>query len=283
MQTILVTGSNGQLGNEIKKFQDSFNYIFTDIDELDITNFNDLLQLFNKNKIDAILNCAAYTAVDKAETEPELAHKINVKGVENLNKISMEKEVPIIHISTDYVFDGKNFKPYLEQDKTNPQGIYGKTKLEGEEKLSKNPKAVIIRTSWLYSSYGNNFVKTIIKIAKENREIKVVSDQIGSPTYAFDLAEGCINIMKKIFNNTSNYSGIYHFSNEGVCSWYDFAKFIVDYKKIECIVFPISTKEFPRPAQRPHFSVLDKTKIKTTFDIKIPYWTDSLKNCLNLL
>lgn len=283
MKTLLITGSNGQLGSELKKFTGHFSYIYTDFEELDITNFNNISKLFFEKKIDGIINCAAYTAVDKAETEQEMAYKINVSGVENLNKISVENQIPIIHISTDYVFDGKFFMPYSEKDSTNPQGIYGKTKLQGEEKLLNNNKAVIIRTSWLYSSYGNNFVKTIHKIAKENNHIKVVFDQIGSPTYAFDLAEVCINIMNKIFENNNKFSGIYNFSNEGVCSWYDFAKFIVEYKNINCDVIPIPTSEFPRPAPRPYYSVLDKTKIKSHFDIKISHWTDSLKKCLDLL
>ena len=285
MKNILVTGSNGQLGSEIRVLSSSskFNYIFTDIEELDITNTVEVQEFFDKNNIEAVINCAAYTAVDKAEEDEKTAHLINVTGIENLKNTSKKNNIPIIHISTDYVFDGKNYKPYIESDSTNPQGIYGKTKLEGEKTLLDYEKSIIIRTAWLYSSFGANFVKTIIKIANANEQITVVDDQIGSPTYAADLAQACIFITEKSLTETDVKYGIYHYSNEGACSWYDFAKAIIEIKNIKCKVLPVDSKAFPRPAPRPHYSILNKTKIKNNFEIKIPYWKDSLIVCLEKL
>ncbi|MBN2664437.1 MAG: dTDP-4-dehydrorhamnose reductase [Bacteroidales bacterium] len=284
MQNILVTGANGQLGSEIKNIKNKFNnysFIFTDIEELDITNLDATYNFVENNNISLIINCAAYTAVDKAEKDAETAYKINVIGAENLKIAAQSINIPFIHISTDYVFDGKNFKPYTEDDITNPNSIYGKTKLEGEEKVSDYDKTITIRTSWLYSVFGNNFVKTIIKIANQNPTIKVVFDQIGTPTNAADLALAVLKIASDSLDTNAVKSGIYHFSNEGVCSWYDFAKTIVDFKKINCKIYPVGSEEFPRPAPRPFYSVLNKSKIKTTFDLSIPNWVDSLKTALN--
>ncbi len=284
MEYILVTGSKGQLGSEIYELSTNYKelkFIFTDIDNLDISNKKQIIQFFEDNKINFIVNCAAYTAVDKAESEEELTNKINIIGVKNLAEISLKKKIPIIHISTDYVYDGESFSPYKEDNPTLPQSIYGKSKLAGEQELQKNPDNIIIRTSWLYSSYGNNFVKTIIRLGKERDNLGVVFDQIGTPTYAKDLAETILNIIQLSNKNEKNFvNGIYNYSNEGVCSWYDFAIEIFKITKINCKVSPIETIDFPTPAKRPNFSVLNKSKIKNTFNISIPHWSESLKNCL---
>ncbi len=283
---ILVTGANGQLGSEIRELsvnQADFDFIFTDVEELDILNLQDIKNFAEQNIIASIINCAAYTAVDKAEEDQTSAYNINVSGVENLKNVAKMLQIPFIHISTDYVFDGKNYKPYVETDATNPQSVYGRTKLEGEQKALEYTKTVIVRTAWLYSSYGNNFVKTILRIATENSQIKVVFDQVGSPTYARDLASAVLQINKEVLLEDNTNFGIYHYSNEGVCSWYDFSKQIIDYKGITCDVVPVLSEEFKRPAPRPYYSVLDKSKIKKNFKISIPHWTDSLKQCLDLL
>ena len=280
MKTILITGSNGQLGSEIRKLSvkiTNLKFIFTDVEELDITNIESVINFFTLNKINFIVNCAAYTAVDKAETDLENAKKINILGVKNLSIISEENNIPIIHISTDYVFDGKNYRPYQEDAQTSPQSVYGETKLEGEKIIQKLKNHIIIRTSWLYSTFGNNFVKTILRIGKQHKEIKVVFDQIGTPTNAADLADAIFQILQQSASNINNFhSGVYHYSNEGVCSWYDFAIQILQQANIKCKVNPVETNEFPTPAARPNYSVLNKNKIKKTFSIEIPYWADSL-------
>ncbi len=284
MKNILITGANGQLGSEIKLLSEkytNFNFIFTDVDELDITNLQATTDFFTENKVEFIVNCAAYTAVDKAEEDTELAYKINVTGAKNLMTAAKQNDCPFIHISTDYVFDGQNFKPYIETDKTNPQSVYGTTKLQGENAIKDYKKTIIIRTAWLYSIFGNNFAKTIIKIATQNDTIKVVSDQIGSPTNAADLASAILQIIKNINETNKINNGIYHFSNEGVCSWYDFAKTIIDLKSITCNINAVNSEEFPRPAPRPFYSVLDKSKIKSTFNITVPNWVDSLKTVID--
>ena len=284
MLNILVTGANGQLGSEIRKLSINYPYrfYFTDKEELDIANLEDIKKYIVKNSINMLINCAAYTAVDKAESNQELADVINHKAVKNLAKISKEKGIKLIHISTDYIFDGKNFKPYIEKDLPNPQNIYGKTKLDGEKAVQEiNPKnSIIIRTSWVYSSYGNNFVKTMLRLGKEKKELKVVFDQIGTPTYARDLAKTILDIAPIVQNEKVE---VYHYSNEGVASWYDFAKEIMGIAKLDCKINPIETKEYPTPAKRPYYSVLNKNKIKSTFDIDIPYWKDSLNDCLQRL
>ena len=279
---ILVTGSNGQLGSEIEAISQKYNdyvFFFTDKNSLNITDETKLSEYVEINSIKVIINCAAYTAVDKAEDEKELADMINRKAVKKMAKISKEKNIKMIHISTDYVFDGRNFKPYIEEYKTNPQSIYGQTKLNGELEMQKiNPyNSIIIRTSWIYSTFGNNFVKTMLRLGEEKEELGVIYDQVGTPTYARDLAISILNIIPKIKNNKVE---VYNYSNEGVLSWYDFAKEIMKMAKIDCKVNPLETYQYPTPAKRPHYSILNKSKIKKDFDIIIPYWKDSLSDCL---
>ncbi|MHB1108008.1 MAG: dTDP-4-dehydrorhamnose reductase, partial [Lutibacter sp.] len=232
-----------------------------------------------ENKITAIINCAAYTAVDKAESEPKLANKINHLSVQHLAEAAKVYDCKFIHVSTDYVFDGTNFKPYTEIDKPNPQSVYGSTKLAGEMTLQKinSENAIIIRTSWVYSSYGNNFVKTMLRLGNERAELGVIDDQIGTPTYAGDLAKAILEILPIIKNEEVE---VYHYTNEGVCSWFDFAKAIFEYTNTNCKVNPISTAQYPTAAVRPHYSLLDKSKIKENFNVVIPYWKGSLKICL---
>jgi len=284
MKTVLITGSKGQLGSEIHKLSSNykyFNFIFTDVLELDITNESQVFDFYEKNKFDFIVNCAAYTAVDKAETDFEFAKKINIIGVKNLAKLSSEKKIPIIHVSTDYVFDGHAFIPYKETDKTNPNSAYGNTKLLGEKELQNIENHIIIRTSWLYSSFGNNFVKTMFRLGNQRESLNVVFDQVGTPTYAEDLAKVILHIIQLSANDINSFkSGIYHYSNEGVCSWYDFAVEIMKVTKTDCKIFPIETKDYPTPAKRPNYSLLNKSKIKNTFQISIPHWADSLKKCI---
>lgn len=281
MFNILVTGSNGQVGSEIKELSSNYdyNFIFTSKDDLDITNEQNIQDVINKNNINIIINCAAYTSVDKAETDKENADKTNRKAVKKLAKISKEKEIQLIHISTDYVFDGTAHKPYCEEFQTNPNTVYGQTKLNGElEMVEINPhNSIIIRTSWVYSSFGSNFVKTMLRLAKEKMELGVIFDQIGTPTYAADLAKIILDIVPQINNNKVT---LYNYSNEGVLSWYDFAKEIMKMAKLDCKINPIETFQYPTPATRPHYSLLNKLKIKKEFNIEIPYWKDSLERCL---
>lgn len=283
MQTILVTGSKGQLGNEmqvISKRYPQFNYLFTDIDELDICNQSDVEDFFSKQKINFVVNCAAYTAVDRAEEDVELCYRVNEHSVRILGEISQKHGAKIIHISTDYVFDGTSYLPYTEDMPVCPATVYGKSKLAGEQSLmSVCPESVIIRTSWLYSSFGNNFVKTMLRLGKERESLNVVFDQIGTPTYAGDLADAIMQIVSTgVF-----VPGIYHYSNEGVCSWYDFTKAIHRIAGINCNVLPIESKAYPAKTPRPHYSVLNKQKIKTAYNIEIPYWEDSLVRCISIL
>ena len=281
MFNILVTGSNGQVGSEIKELSSNYpyNFYFTCKDNLDITNEKAIEAFIVKNNITVIINCAAYTAVDKAESEIDLADKINHQAVFYLASIAKDKKIKFIHISTDYVFDGTNYKPYIETNSTNPQSVYGKTKLDGEKALQLlNPEnSIIIRTSWVYSSYGNNFVKTMLRLGKERNSLGVIYDQVGSPTYAKDLAKTILDILPKINNMQTE---VYNYSNEGVCSWYDFAKEIMKMAKLPCKINSIETLDYPTPAKRPHFSLLNKAKIKNEFGIEIPYWKDSLEHCL---
>ena len=281
---ILVTGSNGQLGSEIKAISSdySYNFFFTDRNNIDITSKDSIKEFCKTNNINVIINCAAYTAVDKAQSDEINADLINRKAVKKLALVSQELNIKLIHISTDYVFDGKNFKPYCEEFQTNPQSIYGKTKLDGENEMRDiNPKnSIIIRTSWVYSYYGNNFVKTMLRLGKEKEELGVIFDQIGTPTYAKDLAKIILDIVPQIDNQKVE---IYNYSNEGVLSWYDFAKEIMKMAKLNCKINPIETYQYPTPAKRPHFSLLNKNKIKSTFNIEIPYWKDGLDDCLRRL
>lgn len=277
---ILVTGSNGQLGLELKYLsQDSsIDFVFKDKTDLDITS-NSALKLFlSKNSVDIIVNCAAYTAVDKAEDEIEKAYLINQIGVKNIVHVCSEHNIKLIHFSTDYVFDGCNFQPYNETDNVSPQGVYGKSKLAGEQEiLESNISALIIRTSWLYSRFGHNFVKSMIKLGRSKRHLNVVFDQIGTPTHAFDLAKATLRCVS-MQNNWLNKQEIYHFSNEGVASWYDFTLEIFEKYSIDCNVKPILSKDFPTKAKRPHFSVLDKCKFKRDFNYDIRHWRPSFKD-----
>lgn len=282
MLKILVTGSNGQLGNQLKEIaglHNNCNFLFTDLPELDITSEEMVEKVLLEFQPDWIINCAAYTAVDKAETDQTAAQKLNAEAPALLAKLSAVHNARMIHISTDYVFDGKNYRPYTESDTKNPNGIYATTKALGEDFVMKaNPKAVIIRTSWLYSVYGHNFMKTVLRLASEKGSMRIVCDQIGTPTWTGDLAAGIMAVVEQNIG-----AGIYHFSNEGVCSWYDFAKAIVELQHIKSTVLPINTNEYPLPAPRPYYSVLDKSLFKATTGISIPHWRDSLKQCLNQL
>ena len=284
MTNILVTGSNGQLGSEIQELSKNYdyNFFFTDRNSLNISNEKEIQEFIQKNNINTIINCAAYTAVDKAEDDEENANKINHLAVKNLAEISKEKNIKLIHISTDYVFDGTNYKPYMENDETNPNGVYGSTKLAGEVAMQEvNLKnSIIIRTSWVYSSFGANFVKTMLRLGKEKESLGVIFDQVGTPTYARDLAKTILDILPNIKNEAVE---IYNYSNEGVLSWYDFAKEIMSLAKIDCTINPIETKEYPTPAKRPHYALLNKSKIKNGFKITIPYWRDSLEECLRVM
>jgi dTDP-4-dehydrorhamnose reductase len=284
---ILVTGANGQLGSEIQKISAGsreFQYVFTDYDELDITDIYSVKNIFNEQKPDFLINCAAYTAVDKAESDYDKAMNINANTVANLVEACKICNTIFFHISTDYVFDGKKPSPYSEDDDTNPVSAYGKTKLCGEQKVLKYSKSIIIRTSWLYSTFGNNFVKTMLRLSSECEKIKVVADQIGSPTYAEDLANAILTIIGEIAENPEMLkSGIYHYSNDGHCSWYDFATEIMKLANKKCLIESIFTTEYPTAAQRPQYSLLSKEKIKTVYDIDVPHWKTSLERCINQL
>lgn len=285
MPKILVTGSNGQLGSELHALSQAYpqyEFTFTARNTLDLSNLCVMEDFFEDKVFDTIINCAAYTAVDKAQSDRDSANTINHRFVEMLAKIAKKKNISLIHISTDYVFDGKNYRPYVETDPTDPQGVYGQTKSDGEKAIiSVSPtNTLIIRTSWVYSSFGNNFVKTMLRLGKERDSLGVIFDQVGTPTYARDLAAAILEILPKIKNTEPE---IYHYSNEGCASWYDFAQAIFELSHIKCTVNPITTYQYPTPASRPHYSFLNKTKIKNDFAISIPYWRDSLKECLKEL
>lgn len=285
MHKILVTGSNGQVGSELKILSSKYSqceFTFIDRSILDISDSQAIIRYFTDKAFDTIINCAAYTAVDKAESDIAQAEAINHQAVATLAQIAKEKNISLIHISTDYVYDGKNFRPYIESDPTNPVNVYGKTKLAGEEAINtiSPPKTIIIRTSWIYSTFGNNFVKTMRRLGREREKLGVIFDQIGSPTYARDLARAILDIVPQIKNSAPV---TYHYSNEGIASWYDFANAIFELSKIKCSLTPLTTEEYPTPAPRPHFSLLNKNKIKNEFEITIPYWKNSLEECINLL
>jgi len=318
LSNVLVTGANGQLGSELRSLIQHptssiqhHNFYFTDRNELDITDRQAIEDFCTQYQIKIILNCAAYTTVDNAENDKENADRVNHLAVKYLAEIAKVNNIKLIHISTDYVFDGKNYRPYVETDETNPQSVYGASKLAGEKALMEinPPGAIIIRTSWVYSSFGNNFVKTMLRLGKERDELGVIFDQVGTPTYARDLAETILKIVSGYREQDMGYRGqdiadrmkdssgedidtisnipfptsnveIYHYSNEGVASWYDFAKAIFELSNIDYRVRPIETKEYPTPATRPYYSLLNKAKIKKDFNITIPYWKESLQICL---
>ena len=280
MKNILITGANGQLGNEMRVLSEEnkeYTYFFTDVAELDICNEQSVMDFVKANNIHVIVNCAAYTAVDKAEENIEVCTKLTADAVGYLPKAAEANQAEFIQISTDNVFDGTAHTPYRETEPTCPNSVYGSTKLAGEQNaLTLCSRAMVIRTAWLYSTFGNNFVKTMIRLGKERDSLGVIFDQIGTPTYARDLACAIYAAIRQGVT-----PGVYHFSNEGVCSWYDFTKAIHRLAGIkDCKVNPLHTEEYPTPAKRPHYSVLDKTKIKNTYHIEIPYWMDSLQSCI---
>ena len=280
---LLITGAYGQLGNEMRVALEHYPHlesVFTDVDTLDITDKNAIEAFVSLHKPNVLINCAAYTAVDKAEDDLALCYKINCDAVRNLGEVAQANGIKIIHISTDYVFDGTGHIPYTEDMAVSPTNVYGKSKLAGERELRKAcPEAIIIRTSWLYSGFGNNFVKTMLRLGSERSQLKVIFDQIGTPTYAADLADA----MLQIIDAGKFVPGIYHFSNEGVCSWYDFTKMIFKLAHINCEVLPIESKDYAVRTPRPHYSVLNKNKLKSTYNQTIPYWMDGLERCLHVL
>jgi len=283
MKNILITGANGQLGNEMRVLSTEhpeYIYFFTDVAELDICNEQAVMDFVKTNDICVIVNCAAYTAVDKAEENVEACTELNADAVAFLAKAAEDNQAEFIQISTDYVFDGTAYIPYRETEPTCPNSVYGSTKLAGEQNaLTLCTRSMVIRTAWLYSTFGNNFVKTMIRLGKERESLGVIFDQVGTPTYARDLARAIFAAIRQ-----GVVPGVYHFSNEGVCSWYDFTKAIHCLAGITtCKVNPLHTEEYPTLAKRPHFSVLDKTKMKNTYHIEIPYWEDSLKECIDEL
>ncbi len=293
MKTILVTGANGQLGNEMRIIvkESSDRYIFTDVNQvegmettyLDITDLEAVRKMVGENKVDAIVNCAAYTNVDKAEEDVALATTLNCQAAENLAKAMQEVGGLLIHISTDYVFGGDPYNtPCKEEQQGAPTGVYGMTKLLGEQAIEASGcNYVIIRTAWLYSEFGKNFCKTMMNLTATKPQLKVVFDQTGTPTYALDLAKAIAVVLEKF---DGSQTGVYHYSNEGVCSWFDFTKMIAEYNgTTDCDVQPCHSNEFPSPVKRPAYSVLDKTKIKEVFGVKVPYWTESLKKCISNL
>lgn len=293
MKTILVTGANGQLGNEIRIVAQSSSdsYIFTDINHidgvettyLDITDLKAVRKIVTEHQVNAIVNCAAYTNVDKAEEDVALCTLLNRQAPENLAIAMKEVDGLLVHISTDYVFGGDSYNtPYKEEQQGTPTGVYGYTKFLGEQAIQAvGCNHVIIRTAWLYSEFGKNFCKTMMNLTATKPQLKVVFDQVGTPTYALDLARAIAMVLERF---DGSQTGIYHYSNEGVCSWFDFTKMIAEYsRKTECDVQPCHSDEFPSPVKRPSYSVLDKTKIKKVFGVKIPYWTDSLKQCISNL
>ena len=285
IKTILVTGANGQLGSEIRFLSVSYpqyNFIFTDFQELSIDDKNAIDHFFASNKIDCCLNCAAYTAVDKAESDATLSNTINGYAVGYLAEACNTHHALFIHISTDYVFDGTASSPYQVNHPVNPVNVYGSSKLLGEQMaVEKNPSSIIIRTSWVYSSVGNNFVKTMMRLMKEKESLNVVSDQVGCPTYAADLASAMMQIV--VSGKAADNAGYYHYSNQGVISWYDFAVAIKEISNSNCVVSAIKTEQYPTPAKRPAYSVMDTTKIQQTFNIQIPQWKDSLQKCMAIL
>ena len=289
MQKILVTGANGQMGSTFASLSEcypEYDFYFHDKATLDICNLEAVESWLAAHPVDYCVNCAAYTAVDKAEENKEVAEAVNVSGVINLAKVCSKFGIPMIHFSTDYVYHTASNIPYKESDPTSPKGVYAATKLEGEKQLQAlHPHSMIIRTSWVYSNFGHNFVKTMLRLGRERDQLTVVYDQIGAPTYTEDLVVAIMQIIDQVSKgqlDRDKLSGVYNFSNEGVCSWYDFALAIFEIAGIDCEVLPISSKEYPTPASRPPFSVLDKSKFKTTYNQQIPHWREALKRMLSM-
>ena len=293
---ILVTGKNGQLGRSIQKIVDTDSkidnnqnyddFIFVGREDLDLSSESSITHYFDNNKFDIIINCAAYTAVDKAEEEQDLANQVNHLAVKQIAQIAKNQQAKLIHISTDYVFDGESEKPYIETDETSPINVYGRTKLAGEQALQEimPTDAIIIRTSWVYSEFGNNFVKTMLRLGRERDELSVVSDQIGSPTYATDLANAILEIIQnKSFKEPAQTTQIYHYSNEGEISWHEFSKEVFKIKRIDCKVESVTTEEYPTTAKRPKTAILDKSKVTKTFNINVFEWRKSLERCISLI
>ncbi len=287
---ILITGAAGQVGNEFRFLaftHPQFQFIYTDVEQLDITKLGQTLKFFKRTTPQYVVNCAAYTAVDRAETDVALATKINVNGARNLAKACQATGATLIQLSTDYVYHNSQNTPFKESDRTSPKGVYAKTKLRGDlAALKFCERAIVLRTSWVYGTFGNNFVKTMLRLGKEREQLNVIFDQIGTPTYARDLARAILKIAQKIENQEFDAKvlrGVFHYSNEGVTSWYDFTKAIFDIRNINCRVNPIETSQYPTPAARPPFSVLNKSKFREKFGIEIPYWRDSLVACLKEL
>jgi dTDP-4-dehydrorhamnose reductase len=280
---VLVTGAAGQLGQSIKlltKSKPDYCFTFIDKNDLNLCDSDAVEHYFSVNSFDYIINCAAYTAVDKAEQDIELAGMVNYQSVKQLAEIAKRTDTVLIHVSTDYVFNGYSYQPYIETDNTDPQSVYGTTKLKGElAALNIQPRGAVIRTSWVYSEFGNNFVKTMLRLAKERDHLNIIFDQVGTPTYASDLATTILALLEVPQKSMQ----LLHYSNEGVCSWYDFAKAIFEIADTDCLISPIETSQYPTLAKRPQYSVLNKSKIKEFLDIEIPYWKDSLKTCLRNL
>jgi dTDP-4-dehydrorhamnose reductase len=285
MVSVLVTGSNGQLGSSIRECVpglNEFSFTFVDINDLDLTHENEVTHYLTDHHFDYIVNCAAYTAVDKAENEPSPVYAVNTAVPALLGKICLEKNVRLIHISTDYVYNGRQSVPHNEDEETIAESVYARSKLDAEKALANNPHVLIIRTSWLYSEFGNNFLKTMMRLSKAKKELGVVFDQTGTPTYAGDLAAAVVHIIR--YSATQGFKpGIYNYSNEGVCSWFDFAVEIMKLTGSECRILPITTGEYPQAATRPEYSVMNKNKIKHTFALSIPYWKDSLLTAVGKL
>jgi len=287
---VLVTGSNGQLGRSLNhlvdQYKTDYRFVFATRQQLDLTDFENIRSFIEKNQFDVIINCAAYTAVDKSEVEKEQANLVNHLSVKNIAEIARDNCIKLIHISTDYVFDGLKLKPYIEKDNTSPKNVYGKTKLDGENAILSTMAcdALIIRTSWLYSEYGNNFLDTILKLTQTKEKLNIVSDQIGSPTYANDLAIAILTIIESSkFSKASEISEVFHYSNGGKCSWYDFAREIVQITGKKCSIDPIFSKDYPQSATRPKHVLLDKDKIRNSFGLDIIFWKDSLNKCIQAL
>lgn len=287
MATILVTGSEGQLGNELRLLSKNYygyDFSFADIKELDLTNVDRTRDYIRSLSPDWIINCAAYNLVDKAEIDSESAMLVNSEAVNNIAAAIRGTDCRFIHVSTDYVYEGTGNTPYNEESPVNPLSAYGRSKLAGERNALLHPSSMVIRTSWLYSSFGKNFVKTILRLAKEKESIPVVFDQAGTPTYAADLAGAIMTIVAGVIRNQFAFkAGVYNYSNEGVCSWFDFAYEIAKQAKLECRIDPILSKDFPQAAKRPTYSVMDKSKIRENFGVQIPYWRDSLEICMKLI